>query len=210
MRYTLVAVTLFIACFTFGQDKKSQDILDKLSKKIKGMNGFYIEFAASIKNSSTGENEKETGKGWVQKNKYFASFGENTIISNGIKTWVVVKEDGSIYESDADSGEDDLSPSNIMSIWEKGFKNFYSKETKINGSTVDEIKLIPVSPKNSNYHTVFLYVSKNTDLKRAIMKGNDGTVTTYSLNKMVSNPKIDASKFTLDRKRYPGYPVFKD
>ena len=168
------------------------------------------EIASNIKNSSSGQNDNETGKGWVSKNKYFASFGENTIISNGVKTWVVIKEEGSIYESDADNGDDALSPARIMSIWEKGFKNYYSKETNLNGKMVDEIKLIPSTPSTSDYHTILLYISKDSELKRAIMKGNDGTIMTYSLNKMLANPQIDESKFKLDTKKYPGYPVIRD
>ena len=84
-----------------GQDAKSQGILDKLSSKMKGMKSFYIEFSANIKNADSGQNDNETGKGWVKGNKFYASYGENTIISNGVKTWTVVKEEKSVYESDA-------------------------------------------------------------------------------------------------------------
>lgn len=211
MRTLLVVFTVFTSSLLFAQkDAKSQAILDKLSSKVKAMNSFYVEFTANIKNSSSGQNDNETGKGWVSKNKYFASFGENTIISNGVKTWIVIKEEGSIYESDADNGDDALSPARIMSIWEKGFKNYYSKETNLNGKMVDEIKLIPSSPSTSDYHTILLYISKDSELKRAIMKGNDGTIMTYSLNKMLANPQIDESKFKLDTKKYPGYPVIRD
>lgn len=78
-------LTLFtLLTFTsFGQDTKSQEILDKLSKKIKANTSFYVEFSANIKNSATGTDENETGKGWVKGDKYYASFGDNTIISNG-------------------------------------------------------------------------------------------------------------------------------
>jgi len=49
-----------------AQDAKAQGILDKLSTKMKGMKSFYIEFNASVKNSTTGTNENEIGKGWVK------------------------------------------------------------------------------------------------------------------------------------------------
>lgn len=206
MRRVLVLLVVTCVSMAYGQDKKSQEVLDKVSSKIKGMNSFYIEFTANIKNSSTATDINNTGKGWVEKNKYYASFGENTIISNGVKTWMVVKEDASIYESDADDSDDDLSPSKIMSIWEKGFKNYYSKEI----NNLHEIKLVPVNPSNSDYHTVLLHVSKDYMLKKAILKSVDGTKITYVMNKLDENPKIDRSKFVLDKSKYPGYPVFKD
>ena len=44
---------------SFGQDAKSQGILDKLSTKMKGLKSFYIEFSANIKNADSGQNENE-------------------------------------------------------------------------------------------------------------------------------------------------------
>ena len=77
----------------FGQDTKSQAILDKLSLKMKSYKTFYIEFSALIKNTTSGQNDNEIGKGWVKGDKYFANYNDNTIISNGVTTWSIVKED---------------------------------------------------------------------------------------------------------------------
>jgi outer membrane lipoprotein-sorting protein len=128
--FSLVLLILFNFHFLSAQDSKAQGVLDKLSSKMKGLKSFYIEFSASIKNSETGTNESETGKGWVKGNKFSASYGENTIISNGMKTWTVVKEEKSVYESDATDDEDGINPKKLMTIWESGFKNKYIKEDK--------------------------------------------------------------------------------
>ena len=101
----LSALFILLSFSGFGQDAKSQGILDKLSTKMKGQKSFYIEFTANIKNTSNGTNESETGKGWVKGNKFYASYGDNTIISNGVKTWTIVKEEKAVYETDA--SEDD-------------------------------------------------------------------------------------------------------
>jgi len=210
MKYLFSLILLFTAFCGFSQDAKSQGILDKLSTKMKGMSSFYIEFSANIKNSKSGQNENETGKGWVKGNKYYASYGENTIISNGVKTWTVVKEEGSIYESDANAGDEGLNPKKLMTIWETGFKNAYDKESSLNGEAVHIVNLTPKVPAKADYHTIVLYISKGNDLKKAVMKAKDGSVMTYSLTKFSSNPAIDDSKFIFDKKKYPGYPVIKD
>ncbi|MBM3455897.1 MAG: outer membrane lipoprotein carrier protein LolA [Bacteroidetes bacterium] len=198
------------AFWSHSQDAKSQVILDKLSTKMKGMSSFYIEFSATIKNSKSGLTENETGKGWVKGNKYCASYGDNTIISNGVKTWVIVKEEGSIYESDANSSDESLNPKKLMTIWETGFKNNYEKETTINGESAHVINLIPKVPGKADYHSIVLYISKNNDLKKVVMKSKDGTVMTYALTKFSSNLSIEENKFVFDKKKYPGYPVIKD
>jgi len=209
-----ILLTLFtlISLTGFAQDEKSQGILDKLSTKMKSQKSFYIEFSATIKNTTSGTNESETGKGWVKGDKFYASYGENTIISNGVKTWTIVKEEKSVYETDASStDEETMNPKKLMTIWESGFKNKYEKEDKLNNEAVHVINLYPKNPAKVDYHTIVLYISKTSnELKKAVMKSKDGTVMTYTLTKFQSNPTIEDSKFVFDIKKYPGYTLIKD
>jgi outer membrane lipoprotein-sorting protein len=201
-----------ITIFSFGQDAKSDGILEKLSAKMKAQKTFYVEFNAHIKNSATGVNESEIGKGWVKGDKFYASYGENTIVSNGTKTWTIVKEEKAVYESDADSDdEESMNPKKLMTIWESGFKSKYEKEETLNGETVHVINLYPKNAGKAQYHTIILYISKNdNDLKKAVMKMKDGTIMTYSLTKFTSNPTVEDSKFVFDIKKYPGFKLIKD
>lgn len=211
MKFILTLFT-FIAFTSFGQDTKAQGILDALSKKMKAQSSFYIEFSVNIKNSATGTNTNETGKGWVKGNKFYGSFGDNTMISNGTKTWTVIKEEKTVYETDADDEDDEMiNPKKLMTLWETGFKNKYGKETTIGSEAVDLIYLYPKSPGSVEYHTVLLYVSKSSgELKKVILKMKDGTNITYKLTKFTSNPSVDDSKFVYDPKKYPGYTKISD
>jgi outer membrane lipoprotein-sorting protein len=196
--------------FAFSQSK-SQTILNSLSNKVKGLKSFYIEFSANVKNSKSGLNQNETGKGWVKGQKFYASYGGNTIISNGVKTWTVVKDGKTVYISDANTNDDEnMNPKKLMTLWESGFNNSYSKETSLNGKTVHVISLTPKSTK-ANYKSITLYVGKTTnELSKAIMTSKDGTVMTYSVTKFTSNPTVEESKFVYDRKKYPGYKEVKE
>jgi outer membrane lipoprotein-sorting protein len=213
MRFLLLSLALsFLSLNVVAQDAKAQGILDRLSTKMKGMKSFYIEFSASVKNSTTGTNENEIGKGWVKGNKFYASYGDNTMICNGIKTWTIVKDERSVYESDANTNdEESINPKKLMTIWETGFKNKYDHEDKLNGQTVHVINLYPKVPAKAEYHTIVLYISKTeNELLKASMKAKDGTVMTYVVTKFTANPEIDDAKFVFDKKKYPGYPVIKD
>ncbi len=210
--YLTLLLSLIFGLQSFAQDEKAQPILDKLSAKMKSQNSFYVEFSANIKNSSLGTEENETGKGWVKGDKYYASFGENTIISNGVKTWTIVKEEKSVYETDADEDdEESINPKKLMTIWESGFKNKYGKETTLGSETVHVIYLYPKNAGAVEYHTIVLYISKTSnELKRVVMKMKDGTVMTYKLTKFEANPEISDSKFVFDVKKYPGYTLIRD
>ena len=214
MKTLLVTLSLSLFSLSFNaqtQVSKSQKILNKLSKKIKGLKTFYIEYSANIKNEALEQNDDYTGKGWVKNNKYFATYGENSIISNGLKTWTIVAADKEIYESDNSEEDDAINPKKLMTIWETGFKNKYVKEDKLSGETVDVIDLYPKNPKTADYNTIVVYISKSkNELKKAVMKSNDGTVMTYSVSKFTSNPEVKDTKFTFDKKNYPGYKVIKN
>ena len=202
---------LLLVSNLFGQDTKSQAILDKLSLKMKSYKTFYIEFSALIKNTTSGQNDNEFGKGWVKGDKYFANYNDNTIISNGVTTWSIVKEDKSVYEADADDSEESLNPKKLMTIWENDFKNKYTKEGKLNSELVHVINLTPKQLDKSDYSSIVLYISKSkNELKKVIMKLKDNTTMTFSLTKLTVNLAIDDTKFIFDKKKYPGFSVIKD
>ena len=202
---------LLLVSNLFGQDTKSQAILDKLSLKMKSYKTFYIEFSALIKNTTSGQNDNEFGKGWVKGDKYFANYNDNTIISNGVTTWSIVKEDKSVYEADSDDSEESLNPKKLMTIWENDFKNKYTKEGKLNNELVHVINLVPKQLDKSDYSSIVLYISKSkNELKKVIMKLKDNTTMTFSLTKLTVNLAIDDTKFIFDKKKYPGFSVIKD
>ncbi len=209
----LILLLAFVASATgmYAQDAKAQGILDKLSSKIKNQKSFYIEFKASITNSSSGKNESFTGKGWVKGEKFFANYGENTIISNGTKTWNIVKEEETAYETSVDDDDSEsMNPKKLMTVWEKGFTNKYEKEEKLGNEMVHVIYLYPKKSAKADYNTIILYIGKDdNELKKTIMKSNDGTKKTISITKFTSNPTVEDSKFTFDSKKY-GVTVVKD
>ena len=212
MKYLVILFSLFLSTLSFAQDAKAQAILDKVSAKIKANKTFYVEFSATIKNASSGASSTETGKGWVKGEKFSATYGDNSIISNGIKTWTIVKAEKTVYETDADDEDaESMNPKKLMTVWETGFKNKYDKEETLNGEKVHVITLYPKDAKKANYHTIILYIAKaDNELKKAVMKAKDGTTMTYTLTKFTSNPSVEDSKFVFDIKKYPGYTVVKD
>ncbi|MDO7610788.1 MAG: outer membrane lipoprotein carrier protein LolA [Crocinitomicaceae bacterium] len=194
-----------------AQTSKSQTILNTLFSSMKKMSTFYVEFNANIKNAATGVNQSEKGMGWYKGEKIFANYGEFTQISNGYKTWLVVNEDKSVYESEASDDEESLNLKKLMTMCESEFKNKYNKLSTFNGENVHVINLFPIDPENSDYHTITLYISeKNNALKKAILKTNDGTIMSINLTKFLSNKAISDSKFTFDKAKYPGFAVIRD
>lgn len=212
MKYAFICLSFVFASMSFGQDAKADAILDKASAKIKALKSFYVEFSATVKNSSNGTNTNLSGKGWVKGDKYCAIYGETTLISNGIKNWSIVKEEKTVYETSAsESDEESINPKKLMTIWETGFKSKYDQEETIGSDKVHKIYLYPKNPKTASFHTIVVYIAKdNNEVKKAILKSKDGTVSTFSMTKFTDNPSVEDSKFVFDKTKYPGYSVVKD
>lgn len=211
MKYILFFTMLLSVTFSFSQDEKADKILATFSNKVKNSTSFYVEFSSNITNGSNGTNQNNTGKGWVKGDKYHASFGEVTRISNGKKSWTIVKEEKSVYVADETNDDATINPKKLLTLWETGFKSKYEKESKIGTEVVHVIHLYPKNPKTAEYHTITLYISKATnELKKATMKGKDGTVMNYTVTKLQFNVEAVDSKFVFDKSKYPGYQIIED
>lgn len=210
MKYFFVLLSL-VGFTAFGQDAKADQILKQISDKVKNSSSFYIEYSANIKNSINGTNINQSGKGWVKGSKYYATYGEAIRLSNGKKIWTILKDDKIVYISDLDASDAGMNPKQLLTVWETGFKTKYEKETTLGSETVHMINLYPKDPKKTDYHTITVYVSKaDNELKKATMKGKDGTTMNYTLNKLQFNTTVDDAKFVFDKSKFPGYQIVED
>ena len=209
----LVFLFLLVAVSVSAQsDEKSDAILNKMSKEIKSLSSFYMDFTMKVQNSATGENSSQKGNGFVKGDKFNATLGENTIISNGVKIWTVVEEEKVVYESDADDeDEENINPKRLMTMWESGFKSKYVKEETLNGNKVHVVNLFPTNPGEVQYHTITLYIGiSNHQLYKAVMKTKDGSTMTYIVDKFTKNIDVADSKFVFDARKKPGFQVIRD
>lgn len=212
MKYLMIFIVLATSTLFAQNDEKSEKILNSMSSEIKKLNSFYLEFEMHVKNSTTGEDSKQKGTGYVKGDKYYATLGQNILISNAQKNWTVVKEEKVTYQSDADEeDEESINPKKLMTIWETGFKNKYAKQETLNGKNVHVINLFPTNPGEVSYHTIILYIGvDNNELEKAIMKTKDGSTMTYTIEKFEKNKDIPDSKFVYNPQKFPGFKLIRD
>jgi outer membrane lipoprotein-sorting protein len=203
----IAMMCVMLVSVAFGQNDKSKSILEELSKKVKAYNSFYLEFKSSVKNSDAGINEVTEGKAWVKGDKFFANLGKNSIISNGIKNWLISSEDKTVYISTVDDSEESINPKKLMTIWEKDVKSKYIKEEK----GMHLIHLYPTNPANKDFHTIVLKISvAGKDLKHIEVRMKDSTRMFYDITKLTPNVEVLDTKFVYNSKEYPGYEEIED
>lgn len=213
MKKSLFIAFMLLTLCSFSQDRdvKADQILHQFSSKVKSSSSLYIEFATTMTNRETGVNENNTGKGWAKGNKYYASFGELTKLSDGNKAWTILRDERSVYVTDDIDDEESINPLRMLTIWDKGYKSRYVKEILRDGKTFHLIHLYPIQPKNTPYHTISLIFNKATkQLKMVKLKGKDGTEMTYRIRKLEFNLETPDSTFVFEKVKYPGFQIIED
>ncbi|MEZ4936355.1 MAG: outer membrane lipoprotein carrier protein LolA [Crocinitomicaceae bacterium] len=210
MKSIILSTILILATsFSFGQDAKAKAILDKLSSKTKSLSTVYVEFKSEIKSDAV--NESGTGTAYMKGKKFYIKSGKYTLISNGIKQWVINSDEKTVYVSDYEEDDDAITPNKILSIWEDDFKYKYVGTGTINGIAIEKVDLFPKNPGDAQFHTIQMAIdTKNNKPVQIIVKSKDGTKMTYTFTKFEGNTEIPDSKFVFNKGNYPGYRIEED
>ena len=192
-------------------DAKAKAILDKVSLQTKEYKTITVDFTVTI-SSPDNAPIKQTGRAYMKGEKYYLSMPDQEIFCNGTKVWTYIKDDNECYVSEIDESDDEvIRPSEILTIWEKGFTYKYSKELTYAGKQCHEILLYPKDKKNSKYHTIIVRIDKTkNEVVYAYIKGKDGVNMKYNLTKLVKNTTIEDSRFTFVKSKYPGVEVIEE
>jgi outer membrane lipoprotein-sorting protein len=194
---------------TFGQDAKAKAILDKLSSKTKSYNTVYVEFSSKIKSSAVDESSK--GTAYMKGKKFFIKSGKYTLISNGIKQWVINSDEKQVYVSDYEEDEDAITPNKILTIWEDDFKYKYLGTGTVGGVAIEKVELYPKNPSDAQFHTISMSIdTKLNKPKQIIVKSKDGSRMTYTFTKFQGNKEMSDSKFVFNKGNYVGYEIDED
>jgi outer membrane lipoprotein-sorting protein len=189
---------LAVSAFTIAQDAKK--VLDQLSEKASNYSSMKADFEYTMVNKTDGIDESQKGSIMTKGDKYHLEIAGQRIISDGETVWTVIEEAEEVQINNVpkdEEADDFISPTKILTLWEKGFNYKYDKESTLNGNKVDIINLYPEEAEEKSYHTIKLYVDKaKMEIAQIVIKGKDGTDFTYKISSFQANKEIPASSFT--------------
>ena len=192
------------------KDPKAQVILDKLSAKHKAIDNIIIDFSASFSGVKI-KSQTLSGTAYKSGEKYAYYTPDYKVINDGRSNWLFIKSENEVTitsNEDADEGSGLMSPTQLLSIWEKGFKYKFIGEGRVGSKTLQEVRLFPDNPKKSKYHTITLIIDKvANELNKVEIKGRDGVNMVYNIKDFKSGKTITGSKFKFDKSKYPNCSV---
>ncbi|REJ80387.1 MAG: outer membrane lipoprotein carrier protein LolA [Bacteroidetes bacterium] len=212
MKSKLLIALLFLCSAslpTLGQsDKQSQEILNGVSAKYKSYKSVKATFSIAVENSKDKSKNSQKGTIYIKGNKYKLQIAGQDVISDGKSRWTYLKDANEIQIDHLRNDENSITPTNVFTLYEKGWHSKYIGETKKGNVTLQQIELIPIDPKKKNVFKVKLNINKGTKvLESAQVYDKNGSIQTITVDSFASDVIDDENFFTFNSGSYPGAEV---
>ncbi len=202
--FTLLLSTPFLKAQT-----DATALLDKLNKKTKAYTSLEAAFTFSVLNTSQKVNEVRKGTIKLKGEKYVLKMGEMDIFCNGKTVYTYSKEMNEAQVIPvAELDDDAMTPQNMFSIYEKGFKSKIKSSKTEGGKKITSIELYPTQPKEKDYTMVKMDVDETSmQIKRVEVMGKNGTKYIYAISSFAANKAMADADFEFQKANYPGVSI---
>lgn len=207
----IILGVLFGIIFQFGfaqNSEKAVQLLDEVSAKMGAYENMYIGFSTSLVNKAAGINENDeppiNGKITLQGDKYYLDYIGNTFIYDGNKLYVINHDIKEVTINDEDISEEEgfIYPNKMLTFYKEGYRIKMGEMKNEKGRMLQYVDLFPID-SNSSITKVTLGIDKESKhIYKMIQTGENGAVTTLTINQFKSNQELSPTLFSFDRKKY--------
>ena len=191
-----------------GQDKKSQEILNAVSAKYKSYKSVKASFTITIQNPKDKSKSTEKGNLLLKGSKYKLEIAGQEIICDGTTRWTYVKDANEVQIDNQKKDENAITPTNIFTMYEKGWQSKFIGEKKEGTATIQSIELVPIDPKKKNIFKVKLSINKNDRaIVSAIIFDKNGSVQNITVDKFMPDGVTDEKVLLYNAASYPGAEI---
>ncbi len=207
-RVLTIVLALVIVQGVFAQgDKKAKDILSGVSSKYKSYKSMKAEFSYTLENPQAKIKETQEGSIVLSGAKYRLAIAGQEVICDGKTVWTYMKEAKEVQVNDVDPTAEGIKPSEIFTMYEKGFLYKFVDEKTVGGKVVQNLELTPTD-KSKEFFKIKLSVDKSSkQIVKSIIFDKNGNRYTYAIKKFTPNFVVNAGTFAFDAKKVPGIEV---
>lgn len=210
MKSYLTISSVIALCFSFvsysqpAQDPKAGQILNEVSKKYKSYKSFKADFSYVMESPAAGKNETINGEIYVKGEKFKLNLGAQEIYNNGTTVWTYLKDQDEVNISNYEPDPEEITPSNIYTVYQKGYKYLLLEETATN----QVVDLIPEDKNKKIFKIRITIAKKDKSIKSWKMFEKSGNRYIYNVTKFLPNPPgVDDRFFMFEKTKYPGVEV---
>ena len=147
MHVALIVTIVLTSAFVLSNDKEASQILDKVSKNYRSYKTIKASFKIKIFNKQEKSSQSEKGTLFVKGKKFRVEMDGQEIYCDGKTMWTYLKDANEVQISNYNPKSSDINPSEIFTVYEKGFLSKFIGEGKKGTVITEQIELTPTDKK---------------------------------------------------------------
>lgn len=211
LKRLITCTFLLVSVVSFGQDnvRKANKILNQVSRSYKSAKTLKAVFELQIMEPGAKKPSTEKGTLYLKGNSFKVEMSTVDIICDGKTQWYYMKDVNEVQITNYDANAQEISPNNIFTMYDKGFKALWVEEKNVKGRMLDFIELVPKeNQERKEYTKVKLTIDRKAkEITQSEILFRSGRNMKYLVTQQVRNINLAANFFSFDPKTKPGIQV---
>jgi outer membrane lipoprotein carrier protein len=199
-----LVLTIFLSSSFVNNDKAASQILDKVSKNYKSYKSIKASFKIKIFNKQDKSSQSEKGTLYVKGKKFRVEMDGQEIYCDGKTMWTYLKDANEVQISNYNPKSSDINPSEIFTVYEKGFLSKFIGEGKKGSVVTEQIELTPTDKKKPFFKVKLTIDKVAKKIMDMTVMNKNGVESLYEITSFSPNMKMDDTFFKFDKKSKPG------
>tara|TARA_S200000501_G_scaffold62697_1_gene53414 strand:- start:2712 stop:3356 length:645 start_codon:yes stop_codon:yes gene_type:complete len=189
---------------------EAKSLLELASKKMKSYDNIQFKFNYELNNRIEKINQESSGKVTVSGEKYKLIFMDAIQLFDGKALYTIVPENEEITVTQADDDEDfGINPNELLQFYKKGYDYQWDISQKVKGKNIQFVKLIPTKDESGIKSLLVGIDTQLNHIYKLIEVGDNGTLTTLTIEHMEVNGLITEDFFDFNEADYIDYYINK-
>ena len=187
---------------------EAQNLLELASKKMESYENIEFEFSYTLNNRMEQINQESSGNVTIAQDKYKLKFLDAIQLFDGKALYTIVPENEEITITQANDDEDfGINPKELLKFHKKGYNYHWDISQRVKGKNIQFVKLIPTNEDGDIVSLLLGIDTQKNHLYKLIEVGENGTVTTLTINQIKVDGSLPENFFVFNQDDYPNYYI---
>lgn len=187
---------------------EAKKLLESASQQMESYDNIVFDFSYVLNNRMEQINQENSGQVTVADEKYKLNFLDAIQLFDGVALYTIVPENEEITITQADQEEDfGINPNELLRFYKEGYDYHWDISQRVKGKNIQFIKLIPTQDDGDLRSLLIGIDTQKNHIYKLIEVGDNGTVTTLTINEMEVNSALPENFFVFNEDDYPEYYI---
>jgi outer membrane lipoprotein-sorting protein len=200
-----IVVLLSVVGVQAMAQKKAEELLREVIDKTRAFRSMEVYFTYRMVNDDAAIDEIKEGKIFIKGEAYKLIVAGQSVMSDGKTVWTYLADSDEVMISDAEEGEDAVTPGKLLTTYYNDFKASYVNDKSNMARGLKTVELKPL--KKGKFAKIHIGIDerKLQIVNFSMFEGNN--VFTYNIDKLISNGTVDDKHFTFKASDYPSAEI---